>query len=177
MRILLRAALVALVVFALGAVVGVGYVRRTGLRAQPEPGPLETLVARSVRSLAIPASFKTMPNPLPSAQETTEKGMGHFARYCAMCHGNDGAGQDGPFSRGLFPKPPDMRAASTQEMTDGELFYIIENGVRFTGMPAFSTGEPNPAGEELAWQLVHFIRRLPKITPDEIARMKDMNPI
>jgi mono/diheme cytochrome c family protein len=177
MRIVLRAAIAALLVFVLVGIVGIVYVMRTGLRSQPEPGALETRLARSVRSLAIPGSFKTMPNPLPSAQETTQKGMEHFSRYCAMCHGNDGAGQDGPFSRGLFPKPPDMRAEATQELTDGELFYIIENGVRFTGMPAFSDGKPNAAGEELAWQLVHFIRRLPKITPDELARMKEMNPI
>jgi mono/diheme cytochrome c family protein len=177
MRIVLRVAATALLIFVLVGIVGIAYVRRTGLRSQPDPGALETRVARSVRSLAIPGSFRTMPNPLSNAQEAAEKGLEHFARYCAMCHGNDGRGQDGPFSRGLFPKPPDMRASATQEMTDGELFYIIENGVRFTGMPAFSDGKPNPAGEELAWQLVHFIRRLPKITEDELTRMKDMNPI
>ena len=70
---------------------------------------------------------------------------------------------------GLYPKPPDLRAAATQDLTDGELFYIIENGVRFTGMPAFGTGKPDPAGEKQVWQLVYFIRHLPRITPAEIA--------
>jgi mono/diheme cytochrome c family protein len=177
MRIVIRLAVAALVIFVLAALVGVAYVMRTGLRSQPEPSALEARLARSVRSFAIPRSFKAMSNPLLGADAAAEKGMEHFARYCAMCHGNDGAGQEGPFSRGLFPKPPDMRAATTQELSDGELFYIIENGVRFTGMPAFSDRKPNPAGEELAWQLVHFIRRLPRITEDELTRMKDMNPI
>jgi hypothetical protein len=77
----------------------------------------------------------------------------------------------------LFPKPPDMRAAATQSLTDGEIFYIIENGVRFTGMPAFGTGKPDPAGEKQVWQLVRFIRHVPRITPDEIDWMKSLNPL
>ena len=59
-----------------------------------------------------------------------------------------------------------MRKAPTQDLTDGELFYIIENGVRLTGMPAW--GDGSPQGETLTWQLVHFIRRMPKLTPEEI---------
>jgi hypothetical protein len=59
-------------------------------------------------------------------------------------------------------------------LTDGELFSIIENGVRLTGMPAWGTGTPE--GEHQSWALVHFIRRLPSLTPDDIARMEDLNP-
>ena len=59
-------------------------------------------------------------------------------------------------------------------MTDGELFYIIENGVRFTGMPAFATGTAE--GEEESWKLVHFIRRLPRLSAPELERMKELNP-
>jgi hypothetical protein len=67
-----------------------------------------------------------------------------------------------------------MRGPITQQLTDGELFHVIEQGVRFTGMPAFATGDA--AGEEQSWKLVHFIRRLPALTEDEIARMEGMNP-
>jgi hypothetical protein len=70
-----------------------------------------------------------------------------------------------------------MRAAATQNLTDGEIFYIIENGVRFTGMPAFGTGKPDPDGEKQTWQLVRFIRHVPQITPDEIDWMKTLNPL
>jgi hypothetical protein len=59
-------------------------------------------------------------------------------------------------------------------MTDGELFYIIENGVRLTGMPAWSTGTED--GKEATWHLVHFIRELPRLTPEQIEQMKAMNP-
>ena len=74
----------------------------------------------------------------------------------------------------LYPKVPDMRLPATQNLSDGELFYIIEHGVRLTGMPAWGTGTPE--GEQASWRLVHFIRHLPQITPEEIAQMESMNP-
>ena len=67
-----------------------------------------------------------------------------------------------------------MRAARTQTLTDGELFSIIENGIRLTGMPAWGNGTPE--GEASSWALVHFIRRLPALSPDDIARMQELNP-
>jgi hypothetical protein len=60
-------------------------------------------------------------------------------------------------------------------MTDGEIFYIIKNGVRFTGMPAW--GDPESStDDESNWKLVHFIRHLPKLTPHEIQEMERLNP-
>ena len=97
--------------------------------------------------------------------------MMHFAGHCATCHGNDGSG-DTSHGRGLFPKPPDMRLARTQELSDGELFWIIENGVRFTGMPAFSA----PGEQEQSWKLARFIRRLPAISSEELLEMRRGNP-
>ena len=75
----------------------------------------------------------------------------------------------------MYPKPPDMRLESTQELSDGEVFYIIRNGIRFTGMPGFGSG---PAEEDLeTWGLVHFIRRLPRLSAEDLTRMKQHNPI
>ena len=76
---------------------------------------------------------------------------------------NDGSG-DTSIGRSLYPPAPDMRAARTQALSDGELFAIIENGIRLTGMPAWGTGTPE--GERDSWALVHFIRRMPSLTPD-----------
>ena len=56
----------------------------------------------------------------------------------------------------------------------GELFSIIENGIRLTAMPAWGTGTPD--GERASWALVHFIRRLPTLTAEEIGRMEELNP-
>ncbi|PYQ49874.1 MAG: hypothetical protein DMF59_12340 [Acidobacteria bacterium] len=72
----------------------------------------------------------------------------------------------------FYPRVPDMRTSRSQGLSDGELFYIIKNGVRLTGMPAWG-GEHDDADN---WKLVHFIRHLPKITPQEIEEMKKMNP-
>lgn len=162
--------LVALVVF---GVVALTYVRVTGLSARAAPGRLETAVARRVRAWAVPSAIRERSNPVPRTDEAVRRGLEHFAGYCFSCHANDGGG-DTAIGRNLFPRPPDMRLAATQDLTDGELFHIIEEGVRFTGMPAWSSG--TPAGEELGWQLVHFIRRLPQITQDEIRQMEAMNP-
>jgi mono/diheme cytochrome c family protein len=173
MRLLMAVVLVLVV----GAVGGWLYVTQTGLVSQPEPGRLETMVARRIRAMAVPGEIRDLHNPVPASAEATAKGMAHFAQYCALCHGNDGSGTGTAFGRGFFPKAPDMRSAATQQLTDGELFYIIENGVRFTGMPAFGTGTADPQGETLVWQLIHFIRHLPTLTDAERTEMESMNPL
>jgi mono/diheme cytochrome c family protein len=61
-----------------------------------------------------------------------------------------------------------MRRAPTQELTDDELFHIIQNGIRFTGMPGWA-GEHTP---EETWQLVSFIRHLPRLTPEELDQLE-----
>ena len=130
-------------------------------------------MARAVRSFAISGGNRSRMNPVPASDEAVSAGLEHFANHCAVCHGNDGSGVTN-FGRGLFPPAPDLRAEPTQDMTDGELFYVIENGVRFTGMPAFATGTAE--GEEESWKLVHFIRRLPRLSEPELERMKELNP-
>jgi len=164
-------------VVAVGATVLLGivvaYVVTTGLDARARPGSWETRVARSVRRLAVPGAIRSRRNPVSPSPEMFEDALAHFADHCASCHANDGSG-DTDFGRGLFPPPPDLRAAATQQLTDGELFYIIENGVRFTGMPAFGTG--TAAGAEESWKLVHFIRHLPRLTTAEREAMEPLNP-
>ena len=153
------------------------YARATGLQSHGSPSRLETRVARTVRSVAVPRAEKRRPNPLAASKEAAAEGLQHFARYCALCHGNNGSGQKTPLGSGLFPKPPDLRGRDTQQLTDGELFYIIENGVRFTGMPAFGSGVRSEAGERQTWQLVTFLRKLPSLTTDEIGWMESLNPL
>ncbi len=66
-----------------------------------------------------------------------------------------------------------MRLAGTQGQSDGELYYTIENGVRLTGMPAFGEGGDN---DKASWKLVCFIRRIPKLTSEEVDVLKTLNP-
>jgi mono/diheme cytochrome c family protein len=154
-------------------VAGLVYLRATGLDAMSEPGPVEARVARAARRLAIPSSIRTMANPVPKSAEAVAGGMAHFADHCAVCHANDGSGQT-EMGRGLYPKAPDMRLDATQQLSDGELFYIIEHGIRFTGMPGWRNGTED--GEQSSWQLVHFMRHLPKLTEAELETMKARNP-
>jgi mono/diheme cytochrome c family protein len=163
----------AILVLVLLTAVGLAYVMLTGLSARPQPGAMETRVARAVRALAIPRDVRLKANPVPKSAEAVTDGLNHFADHCASCHSNDGSGQT-EMGQGLFPKVPDMRQASTQELTDGELFYIIENGVRFTGMPAWSTATPE--GEQASWHLVHFIRSLPTFSKEQLEQMEALNP-
>ena len=156
----------------LGIGIGVYFVT-SGVSARPQPGRIETLTAHTVRGFAIGARIRGLTNPVPATPDVVMEGMEHFADHCAVCHGNDGSG-DTEMGRGLYPRAPDMRLAATQDLSDAELFYIIENGVRLTGMPGWSNGTKD--GEISSWHLVHFIRHLPKLTEGEIAQMEDLNP-
>ena len=171
---MLKGALVTLLIVAVAAVLMVVvYVEATGLSARTTPGPLETAVARRIRGMAVPGEYANLTNPVLRNDESIRNGMAHFADHCAICHANDGSG-DAEMGRGMFPPAPDMRESATQDLSDGALFYIIEHGVRFTGMPAWGTGTLE--GEESSWHLVTFIRHLPNITPEEIEEMEGMNP-
>jgi len=161
------------IVAALLLIGALGYARATGLRARATPGGFETRVARTVRSFAVSARDRDRASPVARSPEAIQGGLEHFADHCASCHANDGSGQT-EFGRGLFPPPPDLRAEASQRLTDGELFYIIENGIRFTGMPAFGTGSADGEGE--SWKLVHFIRHLPRLSEEERAHMESLNP-
>ena len=158
------------------AVIGagaLGYVMTTGLRASAQPSSLEETMARRLRRLAVPAAEARRRNPVAATDAALADGMAHYADHCASCHAIDGSGGT-DMGRGLFPKVPDMRAAATQAMTDGELFYVIEHGIRFTGMPGWSTGTAE--GETSSWQLVHVIRRLPRLSDEERETMEALLP-
>jgi mono/diheme cytochrome c family protein len=164
---------VSLILFAL-AVAAVGYgltLVRRGFSALATPSAIEVFAATTARKMAVPSTYRQLRNPMTPSTENIRAGMEHFADHCATCHGNDGRGQTF-FGKGLYPKPPDMGAAGTQNKSDGELYYTIQNGVRLSGMPAF--GEAHTP--EKAWRLVLFIRHLPQITPEELSEMKGLNP-
>jgi mono/diheme cytochrome c family protein len=143
---------------------------RRGFSAKAEPSGAEKLIARTMRNLAIPSSARNEKNPLAASAENVHDGMEHFADHCAICHANDGSGKS-DIGEGLYPKPPDFRSAETQDLTDGEIYYTIVNGVRLSGMPSFAdhSAEDN-------WRLVLFIRHLPNLTPAEEKEMEQLNP-
>jgi len=144
-----------------------------GISARAEPGAFETTVARTMRSFAVPRGERDRSNPVAYSDEVFGEGKAHWADHCAACHANDGSGETA-IGLGMYPKPPDMRLPGTQSLSDGELFYIIENGIRLTGMPAWGDGTPETATG--SWHLVHFIRALPSLTAKDLDEMGVLNP-
>jgi mono/diheme cytochrome c family protein len=162
---------VVLVAALLAAIVSLTH---NGLSARAKPSALETAIAAVMRKLAMPTSARAAKNPLTNTPEAQRDARLHFADHCAICHGNDGSGETA-IGGAMYPKPPDLRAPGTHERSDGEIFWIIENGVRLTGMPAF--GGPGQHGNsEDSWKLVHFIRHLPSLTAEERIEMEKYNP-
>jgi mono/diheme cytochrome c family protein len=173
MKCTLRAFLVlCAVMLVLGTAAAYTIVRR-GLSTRAEPSRAEAALAWTMRRLATPEAVRTRPNPVPPTADVLENALQHYADHCAACHANNGSGDTG-MGRGFYPKVPDMRTAGTQSLSDGELFSIIENGIRLTGMPAWGTGTPE--GERDSWGLVHFIRRLPTLPAEDVERMETLNP-
>lgn len=170
-----RAAVITLVGFAVVAVAGAMMIVpmvRSGLSVHDEPTRIEVAAARTVRRWAVPSELREAKNPLPLTPAVLTDGRAHFADHCAGCHGNDGKG--GGMGKQMYPKTPDMTLAATRTLSDGELFAIIENGVRLTGMPGFGNGTAESAAG--SWALVHFIRHLPRLTAEELAEMERLNP-
>jgi len=144
---------------------------RHGFSARDNPSWVETIVARTTRSMAVPTGAKRLKNPIPNTPDNLAEARAHFADHCAICHANNGSG-DTEIGKNLYPKAPDMRLPQTQHLTDGELYYTIHNGIRLTGMPAWGTAEK----DEDSWELVLFIRHLPQLTPAEEREMEALNP-
>lgn len=143
-----------------------------GVSSRANPTALEVMLAREARHMAIPTNARKLQNTTADRPENLRDARLHFADHCAICHANDGS-CDTPLGRNLYPKPPDLRQKQTQDLADGELFWIIENGVRFTGMPAFGGAH---GSDQDSWKLVRFIRHLPQLTAEERMEMERYNP-
>jgi mono/diheme cytochrome c family protein len=146
--------------------------RSNGFSARTRPTGIERVVMRAIHRWSVPPSAKFAPNPVAFSPDVFAASRAHFADHCASCHANDGSGNS-ELGRNLFPRAPDMRRAPTQDKTDGELYWIIENGIRLTGMPAWGSGG---ADDLDTWKLVHLIRHLKDLTPEQLKEMAALNP-
>jgi mono/diheme cytochrome c family protein len=145
---------------------------RGGFTARAKASRIERGMAEVLRDLATPRSAKSQRSPIVGTPDVLTRARRHFASECASCHGNDGKGGD--LGKRLFPPVPNLREG-TADLTEGEIFWIVENGIRWSGMPAFS--EPDDPGEAQShWEIVYFVRHLPDLTGGEIEEMKRFNP-
>ncbi len=135
--------------------------------ATAAPSALERKVAgialdRSVQRRASKASSPLKPDP-----EVLRGGLAHYKAMCVSCHGAPGVDAS-EAGEGLNPPAPDLSSGKVQKRTDGELFWLVQSGIRMTGMPAFG---PTHKDEEI-WKIVAFVRRLPALSPEEERELK-----
>jgi mono/diheme cytochrome c family protein len=130
--------------------------------ASKPPGRLEERVARFALDRSIARHARKEVNPLAGAPEAARAGLRLFVTHCVACHGAPGLD---PTEEGasLNPPAPGLTAPRVQARSDGDLRWIVSNGIRMTGMPAFG---PSRTEKEI-WQLVAAVRRLPRLTDTE----------
>ena len=141
----------------LGVVLIVIGMTHFSLTALQEPGPLETRTANLAKRLVIrQASRQGIPPRPVDTNASVETGATHYGLDCSICHGIDGRSQTPP-GRWMYPRATDLTSKEVQSYSDEELFWLIKNGIRFTGMPAFGKIER----PDHIWGLVNYVRTLP----------------
>lgn len=137
------------------------------MAALPKPG----LIERTIGELAFDGWLhRTAPNatnPFANEPDAIAGGLTHYRENCLPCHGAPGV-EPAELAKGLHPGAPELDSNDTQEMSDGELFWTIKNGVRMTGMPAFA---PTHSDEEI-WKIVAFVRHLHNLPPEERSQLQ-----
>jgi mono/diheme cytochrome c family protein len=128
---------------------------------------LERVVATLAVNRSVARRAPKTENPVKATPETLAKALTHYKSMCLTCHGA-GAVSPSAIGEGLNPPAPDLTQPSVQKRTDGELFWLVQNGLRMTGMPAFG---PTHKDEDL-WALVAFLRHLPELTTEEEAALE-----
>lgn len=142
---------------AAAAVFAYVFVLRDGLAADRAPTRVETALARHIVRLSIPATHRSSQNPFTGDDDAWRDGSGRYTSECASCHGPDGHG--GVLGEAMYPPAPNLTSDDIQRLSDGALFAVIRNGIRWTGMPAFG-GHQTP---EATWKLVAYVRHLPAV--------------
>lgn len=131
-----------------------------GCTAHKQPSRVETTLANMAKDVVIPIEAERLKNPLPANDEVVSGGRQIFTQSCALCHGTDGRGTD--MGRAMYPPAMDLNAPHVQHWADAELFWIIQNGVRLTGMPSWKSS----ISETDTWKLVHFLHSLPRLNAE-----------
>ncbi len=140
-----------------GILVAVG-VLTSACTANKKPSTVETALANVAKDIVIPIEAEDLKNPLPMTEQGARQGQELFLQSCALCHGTDGHGET-TLGRAMYPPAMDLTSPHVQHWKDGELYWIIQNGVRLTGMPAWN----GSISTEDIWKLVIFIRDLPRL--------------
>jgi mono/diheme cytochrome c family protein len=121
-----------------------------------QPGSVENKVMDEVKQ-RVTIGGKDDQNPVADTQANTDEGKGHFGHHCQICHGLDGQSTGVPFAARMSPPVADLSSPAIQAYTDGQLHWIIENGINPSGMPAWK----GILEEDEMWKIVRYMRHLP----------------
>jgi mono/diheme cytochrome c family protein len=127
---------------------------------------LTKLLLEGIREQSVAYHSRGIQSPSLTDPGMISIGFKHFHETCRLCHGAPGVSRL-EFASGMNPSPPDLKSIDAQENSDRELYWIVENGIKMTGMPAFG---PTHTKEQL-WAIVAFLRQLPKLTPEQYGEM------
>jgi mono/diheme cytochrome c family protein len=128
-----------------------------GCTAGKQPSQEETSVANAAKDVTISLEAGKMKNPLPATDEVVSQGREVFLGSCAQCHGADARG-DTDIGRNMYPPAMDLSSSHVQHWSDAELFWIMQNGVRLTGMPSWKSS----ISDNDTWKLARFIHNVPR---------------
>jgi mono/diheme cytochrome c family protein len=149
-----RLVVIALVVLLVFVVAGVA-VSRFSLTALDEPGRAETYVATKAKRMLVSRDSREVPQGPASTPASLAAGEKLYGAECASCHGLNGRTPTDN-GRWMYPRAADLTSEQTQQYSNRELFWIVKNGIRLSGMPAFGRVET----DEHIWQLIHYVRTL-----------------
>ena len=144
-------------IFVLVVVLIVIALMRFSMTALRDPGRRETRVSNLAKRFFIRNASRHGIPPRPmDTKASVERGGSHYGLDCSVCHADDGRAQRSP-GQWMYPRASDLTSKRVQSYSDQELFWIIQNGIRFTGMPAFGKIET----PDHIWDLVNYVRTLP----------------
>jgi S-disulfanyl-L-cysteine oxidoreductase SoxD len=147
--------LVATLAFVLGLVVVPLSILLRGVKAT-QPGNLETRMLWKAKHNVF-VGDKNVKNPLSTTADSLADGKEAFSHYCVACHGLDGQNTGVPFAERMSPPVPSLSSAEVQSYTDGQLKWVIDNGIWPSGMP----GSKGTLSDEEIWSIVIYLRHLP----------------
>jgi mono/diheme cytochrome c family protein len=136
-----------------------------GCSAHKQPSKVETALADMAKDVVIPIEAESHKNPLPDNPAVLQQGWEIYMQSCALCHGADGHAGTG-LGRAMYPPAMDLTSPHVQHWTDAELYWIIQNGLRLTGMPSWKS-MPSEAD---AWKPARFIHNLPRMPTPTVAQ-------
>ncbi|HJX32383.1 MAG TPA: cytochrome c [Thermodesulfobacteriota bacterium] len=128
--------------------------------------PVTVWFLNEVQERSVHVHSKGISPPPLKDQKPVEIGFSHYHTMCRLCHGAPGIFPE-EFAKGLNPKPPDLTSEDVRELSRAELYWVVKNGIKMTGMPAFGITHT----EDELWAMVTLVNRLPDLTPEEYKAM------